>query len=154
MPFLRSFNLRLFVYTLAVIAALALFTSPIEQASAADSTEPSLVGQWKLTAALDFSEIASLDEREAKQFIGETVTITRKQLRFGKEVCPDPGFQAERVEPDLYVRQHYRASAARLGLPNPVTMVHLECTSAFVKNRNRLVIFWDGWFFEAVRTRR
>jgi hypothetical protein len=38
-------------------------------------------------------------------------------------------------------------------LPNPVTVVNLGCTVAFIKNRNRLVIHWGGWFFDARRAR-
>jgi len=28
------------------------------------------------------------------------------------------------------------------------------CTSVFVKKPDRLVIFWQGWFFDAVRIKR
>ena len=46
------------------------------------------------------------------------------------------------------------ARPAKLGLPNPVTVIDLSCTSVFIKGANRLVIAWKGWFFDAVRVRR
>lgn len=151
MPFSRHANLRQRVYALPLAAAVALSMWPISPVSATDTIDRSVIGQWKLTTALDFAEIASRDERQAKQLIGNTLTISRKKLKLGKEVCPSPDFESERVDPVFYLSKHYRASASQLGLPNPVTIVHLNCTAAFIKNRNRLVIFWDGWFFDAVR---
>lgn len=151
MPFLRLANLRQRIHNVVAIAAIALSACSAFPAHATDSTDFSVVGQWKLTAALDSAEIASLDEREAQRLVGRTLRISKKQLQFGKRVCSMPDFEAERVEPRLYLREHYHADDARLGLPNPVTIVHLDCTSAFVKNSNRLVVFWDGWFFDAVR---
>lgn len=114
----------------------------------------SVIGRWKLTAALDSAHISSLDDREAQQLIGSVVAITREQLRFREQKCAVANVEAQQVEPRLFLHQHYHADSSALSLPNPVTLVHLGCTSAFIKNRNRLVIFWDGWFFEAVRVKR
>lgn len=146
-------DLRRYMRVLMLVNAVVISTWPTRPLLAADSSEPGIIGQWRLTAAIDFAEVASLDEREAKRMVGNTLTISRKQLRLGKEVCPSPNFASQRVEPRLYLDKHYRASAAKLGLPNPVTVVHLNCTAAFIKNRDHLVIFWDGWFFDAVRTK-
>lgn len=148
---MRLANLRYRIYNVVLIAAIGLLAWPTFPAYATDSTDYSVVGQWKLTAALDSAEIASLDEREAQRLVGRTLRISKKQLQFGKRVCSMPDFEAERVEPRLYLRERYHADGARLGLPNPVTIVHMDCTSAFVKNPNRLVVFWEGWFFDAVR---
>jgi hypothetical protein len=154
MVFLRFANLRQRIHVVFLIAAIALSAWPTFPAHATDSTDHSVIGQWKLTAALDSAEIASLDEREAQRLVGHTLRISKKQLQFGKRVCSMPDFEAERVEPRLYLRDRYHADGARLGLPNPVTIVHLDCTSAFVKNSNHLVVFWEGWFFDAVRVKR
>jgi hypothetical protein len=154
MLFLRLANLRPRIHSGALIAAIALSAGPTLPAYAIDSTDYSVVGQWKLTAALDPAKIASRDEREAQQLVGHTLRISKKELQFDKRVCSMPDFEAERVEPRLYLRERYHADGARLGLPNPVTVVHLDCTSAFVKNPNHLVVFWDGWFFDAVRIKR
>lgn len=137
---------------LPLVAALVIISSITSSAHANESQERSVIGKWRLTAALDFSEITSLDEQEAARLIGRVMTIHKDSVRFGTRKCLPPDLEAQRVEPRLYMREKAHASAARLGLPNPVTVVNLGCTVAFVKNRNRLVIHWDGWFFDAVRT--
>lgn len=151
---LRPVILRRCIHSIIFIAAIVLSALQTLPAYATESTDYSVVGKWKLIAALDSAEIASLDEDEAQRLVGRTLKISKKQLQFGKRVCSMPDFEAERVEPRLYLRERYHADGTRLGLPNPVTIVHLDCTSAFVKNPNHLVIFWDGWFFDAARLKR
>jgi hypothetical protein len=135
-----------------VVVALA-FTSVVSPVHAGDNQERSVIGKWRLKAALDASEITSLDEREAKQLVGEVFTIAPDRVQFGTRKCLPPELEAERVEPRLYLREQAHASAAKLGLPNPVTVVDLDCTVVFIKAKNRLVIHWDGWFFDARRQR-
>ncbi|RJG15034.1 hypothetical protein D3872_15065 [Massilia cavernae] len=118
-----------------------------------DNQERSVIGKWRLTAALDASEITSLDEREAQQLVGKVFTISQSRVQFGTRKCLPPDFAAEHVEPRLYLREQAHASASNLGLPNPVTVVNLGCTVAFIKAKDRLVIHWDGWFFDARRQR-
>ena len=154
MPFFRFSSLLQRVDAIYRVAIMALLLGMTIPAIAADSTDHSVIGLWKFKAARDFAEIASLDEREAQQLVGHTLTINREQVQVGKRVCLSPDFESERVEPSLYLRKHYHASASQLGLPNPVTVVHLNCMSAFVKNRDHLVVFWQGWFFDAVRVKR
>jgi hypothetical protein len=152
MPFLRSLKPRQLACTLPVVAAIAMAALPT-QTTAADKYEHVVTGKWKLTAALDGAEITSLDENEARQLIGRVFTIKKNQVQFGTRLCGPSDFEAERVEPRLFLREQFHASAEKLALPNPVTVVDLSCTSVFIKSRNRLVIAWDGWFFDAVRTK-
>lgn len=140
------------ICTLPVVAAIAMAALPI-QTTAADKYEHVVTGKWKLTAALDGAEITSLDENEARQLIGRVFTIQKDKVQFGRRLCGPSDFEAERVEPRLFLREQFHASAEKLALPNPVTVVDLSCTSVFIKNKNRLVIAWDGWFFDAVRTK-
>lgn len=137
---------------LAVITALA-FAGMSTVVSAADDHDLSVIGKWKLTAALDGAEITSLDEKEAQQLVGRVMTISPDRVQFGERKCLPPELDAERVEPRLYLRQQAHASASKLGLPTPVTVVNLGCTVAFIKAKDRLVIHWDGWFFDARRQR-
>lgn len=133
----------------AVAAALAFGLSlPVH---AADKQEHGVIGEWRLSAALDSSEITSLDEREARRLVGKVFTITKDRVQFGARKCLPPELDAESVEPRLYLLEQAHASAAKLGLPNPVTVVNLGCTVAFIKAKDRLVIHWDGWFFDARR---
>lgn len=154
MSFLRCPTLRQRARVFPVIAVLAFASLPAFFAHADDShQERSVIGKWKLTAALDASEITSLDEHEAQRLVGKVFTISQDRVQFGGRKCLPPDLDAERVEPRLYLREQAHASASKLGLPNPVTVVNLGCTVAFIKSQNRLVIHWDGWFFDALRQR-
>jgi hypothetical protein len=137
---------------LPILTALVVTGFTTGSAQAGETQDRSVIGKWRLTAALDSSEITSLDEHEAARLIGQVMTISKDSVQFGTRKCLPPDLEAQRVEPRLYMREKAHASAARLGLPNPVTVVNLGCTVAFVKNRNHLVIHWDGWFFNALRT--
>ena len=152
MPFLHCSTMRQRARFFPVVAALAL-ASLTTSVSATDNQDRSVIGKWKFTAALDGSEITSLDEKEAQHLVGKVMTISADRVQFGTRKCLPPDLDAERVEPRLYLREQAHASAAKLGLPNPVTVVNLGCTVAFVKAKDRLVIHWDGWFFDARRQR-
>jgi hypothetical protein len=81
--------------------------------------------------------------------LSDGFTISRARVAFGKRDCGRPELDVERVEPRLYLRGQAHASAAKLGLSNPVTVVNLGCPVAFIKNRNRLVINRGGRLFDA-----
>lgn len=136
-------------WLMPLVAAIALVSSSPVQA--ADSIASSVTGKWRLTAALDAADIASLDEREAQQLVGQVFVISKEKVKFDKRDCGPTGFEAVAVVPELHLREEFHASAQKLRLPDPVIVVDLSCTSVFIKNRNKLVIAWKGWFFEAIR---
>lgn len=148
---MRFFGHELPPVFLPFISAITIWCCP---AQADDVIERSVSGKWQLTAALDGADITSLDEHEAKRLVGRVFLISKKKVRFGHRDCGTSDFEAEKVEPDLYLREQFHASAKKLGLPNPVTVVDLSCTSVFIKSPGRLVIAWQGWFFDAVRLKR
>ena len=138
--------------TLRFFAVTALaFASACSFANGMNTDEDVVTGKWRVTAALDSADVASLDEREARQLVNRVLTISREKVRFGTHACGPSTFEAESVEPRLFLRQQFRASGENLRLPNPVTVVKLSCTAVFIKNPDKLLIFWDGWFFDAVR---
>ena len=141
------------IASFAITAAFALAILPALPALAADYQELGVIGKWRLTKALDSADITSRDEREARQLLGRVVTISKDAVRFGNDDCPAPGLEAQLVAPGPYVREWFHASANNLGLPNPVTVVDLGCANVFIKGRQRIVVFWDGWFFDAKRMR-
>lgn len=146
----RAIFQRLCAFSAIMTTAFALSTA----AYAADSIEHIVTGKWKLTAALDGADITSLDEREAQQLVGHVFIISKEKVKFDKRDCGPTEFETEKVEPTLHLRKDFHASAEKLGLPSPVTTVDLNCTSVFIKKPNNLVIFWGGWFFDAVRIKR
>ena len=132
--------------------ALALIT-PVT-ANAEKPVEPIVTGQWRFTKAIDSADIASLDDREAAQLVGRIFTIREDKVAFDGEDCGDTEFEAQKVDPTLYLRKGWNSKVSGLKLPNPVTAVELSCTTVFILNRNQLVIFWKGWFFDAVRVKK
>lgn len=108
-----------------------------------------VIGQWKFTSVLDGVKITSIDEHQAKQLLGRVMTIQNEGTKFGSESCGPPSLESKRVEPNAYVRQEAQINAARLRLPNPVTVVDIGCTQVFIKRADEAVIFWDGFFFAA-----
>lgn len=138
----------------AIIAAMVLTIDPAVAAHAASGQEFGIIGKWRLTKALDSADISSLDDQEAQRLVGRVFTISKKTVKVGNvDDCLPPAFDATIVEPSLYVRKWAHASAENLGLPNPVTVVDLGCTNAFIKSPKRIVVFWKGWFFDAKRMR-
>ncbi|MDQ2821987.1 MAG: hypothetical protein M3Y65_16605 [Pseudomonadota bacterium] len=135
------------------LSALVLTCLSAAPATASDYQELGAIGKWKLTAALDGADITSLDEHEARQLLGRVFTISKDHVRFGKRDCGAPELTAKLVEPSHYLRQEAHASAELLKLPNPVTVVELGCTIAFIKNPHTIVLLWKGWFFDAKRVR-
>jgi len=152
MPYLRAPTLKQRTRALAVAGALVLTSWPAGAFAASDAGRQAL-GEWRLTAALDSSEITALDEREAQQLVGALVSIRRDGVRIGGQQCAAPSLRAESVVPKLYLREQAHADAAKLGLPDPVTVVELGCTVVFLKNPRRLVVHWRGWFFDALKVR-
>lgn len=151
MSFLRPLALIQGAKILSFIVVVAIVVLP--PAHASDSIERRVTGEWKFTAALDGAEIVSLDEHQAQQLLGQVFTIRKDKVKFGKMDCGEAEFEAQKVEPRLHLREAFHASSKELGLPNPVTVVDLNCTSVFITKPNHLVIFWQGWFFDAVRVR-
>lgn len=138
---------------LPIAAALAMAVATPSFVEAAEHQETGAIGRWQLTRALDGADIASLDEREAKQLIGRIFTISKDHVRFGNRDCGAPELTAEIVEPNWFLREQVRATSAELSLPNPVTVINLACTFAFIKDSKHTIVFWDGWFFDAKRMR-
>jgi hypothetical protein len=111
-----------------------------------------VIGRWRLTSVLDGTHIASMDEKQARALLGHVFTISKEGVEIEKHLCGRPDFETVRVEPNLYLEKNDPYVTARsLGLPNPVTVVDISCTSVFVKTRNRIAVFWNGFYFDAVR---
>jgi len=138
---------------LTVFAVLGVAATAPAIATAAEHQEVGALGRWKLTKALDAADIASLDDKEATQLVGRVFTIDKDHVRFGKRDCGAPELTAEIVEPDWFLREQVHATSAELSLPNPVTVVNLACTFAFIKDAQHMTFFWKGWFFDAKRVR-
>ncbi|TFW34278.1 hypothetical protein [Massilia horti] len=136
----------------AATAILLASYSPMYCQAAQPGNE--IIGKWKFTKVLDLAEMASIDEHGARQLLGHVMTIRKDGARFDGEVCQPSDFETKRVEPNLYLQQEAGVGNSKLRLPSPVTVIDISCTQVYVKKPNRAVIFWNGFFFEAVRVSR
>ena len=41
-----------------------------------------------------------------------------------------------------------------MGLPDPVAAIDVCCTHLFLKEPGRILVYWNGFYFDAVRTRK
>lgn len=105
----------------------------------------------------DASKLSQSDSTTSSasiNFSAYIFTIAKDRVTFGRRNCGAPRLEVMLVEPTLYLREQAHASSENLHLPNPVAVVDLGCTVAFIKSQDKLTIFWKGWFFDAVRVRR
>ncbi|MGF6181035.1 hypothetical protein ABIB42_002047 [Massilia sp. UYP32] len=151
-PFARTVTQRwdIQAYIAVAVVALAMWASTPANAQSQDK---SVIGQWRLTAVLDSSQISALDDAQANGMIGQVLSIGANRVRLGKRICDAPTFEATRAETEEYLYRHANASAENLGLPNPVTVVNLDCMDVYQKPPDKLVVHWQGVFFDAVRER-
>nr|WP_315394408.1 hypothetical protein [uncultured Duganella sp.] len=131
--------------------ALTIVGCSVQQLQAAEAPGTYVIGDWKLTAVLDSSDITALDDREAANLVGHIFKINRDKIQLDERVCDAPSFEVTKAETNSYFRREAHASADKLGLPNPVTSIELNCTYVYPKSRNRLVVHWKGFFFDAIR---
>jgi hypothetical protein len=137
--------------TLTSAVAIAWSALAIPQALAAEQHDSSVIGQWKLTAVLDSADVSGLDDEEARRLIGTMLEISKGDVRVGGQVCGSPDFEMVSGDRDEYFKRRAHASAENLGLPNLVTSVHINCAYVYKKAHDRLVLNWQGVFFDAVR---
>lgn len=139
-------------YTPALLAlTLAVLASP--SAHATESKNADVLGVWSLTRVLDSAEITSMDDKEAARLVGKRLVIRPDKVVVVGEDCDEADFERHREPAAKYVRENYHAPVGRLGLPDTVTVVNLGCTEALLKGKNRIVVFWDGFFYEATKIR-
>jgi len=110
-----------------------------------------ILGTWTLTKVLDSADIASLTDQQAAALVGKVLVVRRDSVMFNGDPCRAPGLTRRRQDAAKYVREGYHARVGGLGLPDIVTVVDLDCTEAFLKEREKIVVFWQGYFYDAVR---
>lgn len=135
----------------AVFTAVAvLLAAP----ASAQGVDKSIIGKWKISKMLDSAEISALDDAQAEKLVGKVLNIHADKIQFAGTTCPDPNFEVERGETYQYFARRANASADNLGLPNPVTAIHVDCTYVYKKAPDRLVVLWQGVFFDAMHLKQ
>jgi hypothetical protein len=146
MPFLRISSL---LPTLFAAATLGLVVCSASPAYATEPKNADILGTWKLTKVLDSAEITSMDDKEAALLVGKKLIVESDKISIAGETCDAPNFERHQEPAAKYVRENYHAPVGRLGLQETVTVVDLRCTEALIKRRNKVVVFWDGYFYDA-----
>jgi hypothetical protein len=134
-------------------AGLAVSALVPTTAFGADTKNADILGIWTLTKVLDSAEITAMDDDDADKLVGKTLEIRKGGIVFAGEPCQNPDLNRRREPTAKYIREAYHAPVGRLGLPDTVTVVHLTCTEALLKSKEKIVVFWDGFFFDAVKSK-
>lgn len=110
-----------------------------------------ILGQWRLTKVLDSSEISELDDKEAAALVGKIFIVEPDKVSLAGEVCKAPDFNRHYEYTVKYLREEAHAASSKLGLPEVVPIVELSCAEALVKSYDKIVVYWQGFFFDAVK---
>lgn len=133
-----------------VICLLSLWGAAHAHDSSGTKTDHRVIGRWKIVSVLDYAHI-SIGEEAGKRLLGTELFVTMDNVRFGDRDCDAPEFSAESVETNHELNHNARVGNDRLRLPNPVTVVELSCAYVYVRNDDRMVLAWNGIFFDIAR---
>jgi hypothetical protein len=141
--------LRIARHLLPLTVMLALVAQPV-QAKQPDK-DADILGTWTLTKVLDSADVASLSDEQVAALVGKTMVVRRDSVMFDGEPCREPELTRHREDAAKYLREGYHARVGNLGLPGTITVIDLDCTEAFLGKKGRIVVFWDGYFFDAIK---
>lgn len=130
-----------------VLLVVATCAAPVQ----ASGVQDDIIGEWKLTKVLDSSQISSIDDRQAARLVGQILVVRPDKVILAGETCEKPDFERHYEDTVRYLREEAHASAGRLGLPTTVAVIDLACTEALLKGYDKIVVYWKGFFFDAVR---
>lgn len=143
MSFLSIVGRLVVMTTLLALVALTAHAKNLEK-------DADILGTWTLIKVLDSADIASLTDQQAAALVGKVMVVRRDSVMFDGQPCRAPELTRRRHDAAKYVREGYHARVGGLGLPDIVTVVDLDCTEAFLKEREKIVVFWQGYFYDAV----
>ena len=119
-----------------------------------------LTGSWRVKSLLDSAPITATGDKQAKLLIGKRLIFNESSVRLGKDVCTQPEFTMSEEKTFEAFYDGYRTDPVNLRLPETVTAVNVKCKNRseiaifYVANKNRIVFYWLGFFFDAVRVGR
>ncbi len=143
MAFSRTYGRLLVVSVMFALIADAAHAKPAKDAD--------ILGTWTLTKVLDSADVASLTDQQAAALVGKVMVVRRDSVMFNGEPCRAPELTRHREDAAKYMREGYHARVGYLGLPNTITVIDLDCTEAFLKRKGNIVVFWQGYFYDAVK---
>ncbi len=144
----------------AGLCALASFLfAPMSAWSAGSAEQPAeanadIYGTWRLTKVLESADIAAMSDRQAKAMVGKEVLIAKDRFAIGNRTCKRPTYDRSVDDLAKSFREEGHVSSANMGLPDPVTAIDARCTHIYLKAPGRIVVHWDGFYFDAVKKER
>jgi len=141
--------------TTTITATLFLSSSPAWADSApGKDVNADIYGRWKIIKVLDSAHIAALSESEAKRLLGKTVVVSKDKLVFNGEECDAPSYERTVEDTARSMREQGHVSSVNMGLPEQMTVIDAGCTYLFLKSKDRIVVHWRGFYFDALKQKR
>lgn len=140
-----------FLHTSGRLVAVTVLFALVAHTAQAKKPEKDadILGTWTLTKVLDSADVASLTDQQAAALVGKVMVVRRDSVMFDGEPCRAPELTRHREDAAKYVREGYHARVGYLGLPDTITVIDLDCTEAFLKGKEKIVVFWQGYFYDA-----
>lgn len=91
--------------------------------------------------------------------MGLPLQIGPDTIRFGKANCAAPVFRTTRRRTYTYFVRQFNFDPQSLHLPDSVLEIEVKCLQPvginfiYVRDKNRLVFYWEGFFLNAQRSR-
>lgn len=110
-----------------------------------------IFGIWKIVAVLDSADLSGMSDSKARSMVGKPVTIKSDRFEFNGTTCKSPTYARTVEDTVKHLREKGHVSSVNLHLPNPVTVIDATCTFIYLKRKGRIVVQWDGVYFDAVK---
>lgn len=110
-----------------------------------------IFGVWRIVAVLDSADLSGMSDRKARSMVGKPVRIESDRFQFNGTTCKSPTYKRTVEQTAKHLREKGHVSSVNLHLPNPVTVVDAKCTFIYLQREGRIVVQWDGVYFDAVK---
>ncbi|MFC5473557.1 hypothetical protein [Paraherbaspirillum soli] len=136
-----------------------VFLSLLCAFNSANATAPGeiIFGKWKIVEILDASSLAAFTTKEqAKQIIGEVLTINKNEVRFQGVVGLSPLFTKSKQNISDCFYDGYCLDPVKLHLPKTFTVVNIEYEpngsyTFYLQNKNNIIFRKRGYFYQMTR---
>lgn len=110
-----------------------------------------IYGKWIIKAEIGMGAVTSLNDRQAKRIIGQTLLISPEKFEFNGHTCMRPKYERSQEETVSHFDWAWRTDVSDIPFPNPVTIIDTGCNFLYPIRKDRLMIAEENVFFEAVR---
>lgn len=141
----------------SILFCIALVFSVAAHAAPPDR---SFHGAWKVTAVLDSQTTTSLSGDEASKLVGTRLVIGPDRIRFGEADCVRPSFKVAQRRFYSYFVKRFNFEPKHLPLPDTVREITVTCQESvginfiYVRDKEQLILYWEGYFLNAVKQQR